>query len=106
MSPRECGNVWGKCRNAVYRAIALLFLVLSFRIPCEVWQNNHIVMGMHYGTEMYSRIIENQYNGRPVYLMPQDLPSAISLDIENGSSISYSLDYDFDNIYGVIRDSH
>ena len=61
------GNVaFGETAGMQCTAIALLFLVLSLRIPCGVWQNNHIIMGMHFGTEMYSRIIDSQYKGRPV----------------------------------------
>ena len=60
----EChrGNVdvFGENAGTQCTAIALLFLSLSFQIPCDLWQSDHNMMAMHYGTQLYSTVINSR----------------------------------------------
>jgi len=94
------GNVaiFGENAGIQCTAIALMFLVLSFHIPCENWDGNHMMMGMQYGTELYSSVIRGQYNGQRVYLMAQDLPNAINFGGESRESNSFFYSHKIGNL--------
>lgn len=50
--------VFGENAGVQCTAIALMFLLLTFRGPLDNWDSNQLMRGMYYGTELYSSIIQ------------------------------------------------
>ena len=85
--------------NAGYQctAMALSALILASIVPVSEWSLAHLDETLLFGDSLFTSVIDQHYGGRPVYLMPVDLPTSVEF-----MSHQFILAYTMDTIHGIV----